>query len=80
MCTQTLNIPWKMTHYIQDGKKSFEAQIVARGAVKVCIQKHIHKKLDWEDALQLSVFSFRELPAVHSKDSPFFSFNRDPLL
>ena len=45
-----------------------------------CVRKHIQSKLDWEDTLQLPLFSFRMLPGIHSKESPvFFHLIRDPL-
>ena len=47
--------------------------------LKVCVRKHTHGKLDWEDNSQLSFFSFRMLPGIHFKESPFFlPFGRDP--
>ena len=40
-------------------------------SLKTYIKKHIHNKIDWEGTILL-IFSFRMLPGIHSKGSPFF--------
>ena len=35
--------------------------------LKTCIRKHRHKKLDWEDIIQLLLFSFRMIPCIYSR-------------
>ena len=34
--------------------------------------RDVYSKLDWEDTLQLSVYSYRMFPDIHSVESPFF--------
>ena len=40
--------------------------------LNACIRKHIHGKLDWEDTIQILLFSLRILPSIESKESPFY--------
>ena len=60
---------------------SFKALVIAWVVVNVCIQKHIHGQLDLEDTIQSSIFSFKALPGIHSKESLFLlAFSKDPLI
>ena len=44
-----------------------QALLKASAAVKASIQKHVHRKQDWKDTIQLSLLSFRALLGIHTK-------------
>ena len=65
---------------VQNYQQSSDILEKCHSLLNTCICKHIHRKLDWEDTIQLLLFSFRVLSGIHSKKSLFILlFGRDCL-